>query len=180
MLEKEKTVDYYTPDYLLDFKENSFKISIEAFGNHLGGILVAKRLAENHYRFAIINEFGGKLMDFEIQNRKLKLNYAIDELNRKIILNLLEKDFALLFSENNLIEKEFIIQESVVLKSSNFIQNKDLYYYLKDQSLDSILLAKNKEKVRINLKNTEQSFPQIEIIHTKIPIKIYLHLLENE
>lgn len=180
MSEKEKSVENYTPNYLIDFKENSFKISIEAFGNHFGGILVAKRLAENHYRFAIINEFGGKLMDFEIQHRKLKLNYAIDELDRKIILNLLEKDFALLFSEKNLIEKEFDFNESTVLKSSDFVQNKDLYYYLNDLKLGSILLAKNKEKVRVNILNTEQSFPQVEILHGKIPIKIYLHLLENE
>ncbi len=180
MLEKEKSVENYTPDYLIDFKENSFKISIEAFDNHFGGILVAKRMAENHYRFAIMNEFGGKLMDFEMQNRKLKLNYAIDELDRKIILNLLEKDFALLFSEKSLIGKEFDFNESIVLKSPDFIQNKDLYYYLNDLKLGSILLAKNKEKVRVNILNTEQSFPQVEILHGKIPIKIYLHLLGNE
>lgn len=180
LLEKEKSIEHYTPNYLIDFKENSFKISIEAFGNHFGGILVAKRLTENHYRFAIINEFGGKLMDFEMQNRKLKLNYAIDELNRKIILNLLEKDFALLFSENNLIEKEFNFNESIVVKSSDFISNKDLYYFLNDGNLDQIILAKNKEKISISLKTSEVSFPEIEILHGKIPIKIYLHLLENE
>src|SRR5690606_16993479 len=94
----ERANEKFTPHYLEDFYEGSFKISIEAFDNHFGGILVAKKLEKNHFRFAFINEFGGKLLDFELIDKELKLNYAIEQLNRKIILNMLEKDFALLFS----------------------------------------------------------------------------------
>ena len=177
---KEKMIEFFTPGYLEDFQEASFKISIETFDNHFGGIMVAKKLETNHYRFAFLNEFGGKMIDFEIINRELKLNYAIDQLNRKIILNLLEKDFSMLFLEEILIEKEFAQNQSRILQSEKFTGNKNLYYELnQDRQLNKIILAKGKEKIRIALENSSKSFPEIEISHKKLPIKIYLHLLGN-
>ncbi len=177
---KEKTIENFTPEYLKDFEEASFKISIEAFDNHFGGIMVTKKLKTNHYRFAFLNEFGGKMMDFEMLNRELKLNYAIEQLNRKIILNMLEKDFAMLFSEEVFIENEFAKNEYRFLDAGKFIGNKHLYYELNpDGELTQILLANGKEKVRIDLENNTQRIPEIRISHGKLPIKIYLHLLEN-
>src|SRR5690606_16496861 len=112
----EQVNERFTPHYLEDFSEGSFKISIEAFDNHFGGILVAKKLETNHFRFAFINEFGGKLLDFELIDKELKLNYAIEQLDRKIILNMLEKDFALLFSEDNKIDEKFSFENSILWK----------------------------------------------------------------
>lgn len=177
---QEKTVETFTPEYLKDFTEASFKISIEAFDNHFGGILVTKKLETNHYRFAFLNEFGGKMMDFEILNRELKLNYAVEQLDRKIIQNMLEKDFAILFSEGILIENEFAQNGFSILEAEKFSGNKNLYYELNPNGeLTEIHLAKGKEKVRIDLENSSKLFPEIQISHGKLPIKIYLHLLEN-
>lgn len=178
---RDKTFERFTPDYLIDFEEKSFKISIEAFDNHFGGILVAKKMETNHFRFAFLNEFGGKMLDFEIIDKELKLNYAIEQLDRKIILNLLERDFAILFSEDNLIEKEFVQNQSLILQTDRFIGNKKLYYELNsDRKLSKITLAKSQERVVISLDNTEKPSPKMEFSHGKLPIKIYLHLLEND
>lgn len=179
-VEKENAIQSFTPGYLTDFQEHSFKISIEAYGKHFGGILVAKKLDVNHFRFAFLNEFGGKMMDFELINRKMKLNDAIDELKRKIILKMLETDFSLLFSEENEIEKTFSYSDWTILKAKQEIQNKSVYYQLNaDEILRKITLANAKEKVSVELKEIENSFPEIEISHGKQPIKIYLHLLAN-
>lgn len=178
---KEKTVETFTPDYLKDFQEASFKISIEAFENHFGGIMVAKKLKRNHYRFAFLNEFGGKMMDFEILNRELKLNYAVEQLNRKIILNMLEKDFSMLFSEEVLIKNEFAQNELRMLEVEKFSGNKSLFYELNQAgNLQKITLAKNKEKASITLINNDKHLSDIEISHGDLPIKIYLHLLNNQ
>lgn len=178
---KEKTVEAFTPAYLKDFQEASFKISIEAFENHFGGIMVAKKLKRNHYRFAFLNEFGGKMMDFEILNRELKLNYAVDQLNRKIILNMLEKDFSMLFSEEVLIKNEFAQNELRMLEVEKFSGNKSLFYELNQAgNLQKITLAKNKEKASITLINNDKHLSDIEISHGDLPIKIYLHLLNNQ
>src|SRR5690606_11329982 len=173
---KEKTVETFRPEYLKDFQEATFKISIEAFENHFGGIMVAKKLKRNHYRFAFLNEFGGKMMDFEILNRELKLNYAVEQLNRKIILIMLEKDFSMLFSEEVLIKNEFAQNELRMWEVEKFSVNKNLYYELNSNGeLTGILLVKVKEKVRIQLENSSKPLPEIQISHGKLPIKIYLH-----
>jgi len=179
--EKERTVEIYSPGYLKNFKEKSFKISIDAFGNHFGGILVAKKLDNNHYRFALINEFGGKLMDFELKNNEFQLNYAIEQLNRKIIINLLKKDFLLLFSEQNRIDHEFDNQSFIILESSIPNLKQPVYYYLNPETEkpESIILAGKKEKVKITFTESSNSVPDAEVTHGKLPIKIYLHLLEN-
>lgn len=178
---KEKTVETFTPDYLKDFQEATFKISIEAFENHFGGIMVAKKLKRNHYRFAFLNEFGGKMMDFEILNRELKLNYAVEQLNRKIILNMLEKDFSMLFSEEVLIKNEFAQNELRMLEVEKFSGNKSLFFELNQAgNLQKITLAKNKEKASITLINNDKHLSDIEISHGDLPIKIYLHLLNNQ
>ncbi len=177
---KERTIERFTPEYLKDFEEKSFKISIESYGNNFGGILVAKKLNVNHYRLAFLNEFGGKMLDFEIINRELKLNYAIEQLDKKILLNLLEKDFVMLFSEENLIENEFTQNENLILQTEKFIGNKNLFYELNPAgNLKKITLVKNKEKASIKLIYNVKQFPDIEILHGKMPIKIYLHLLNN-
>ena len=178
---KERTIERFTPDYLKDFEEKSFKISIDAFGNNFGGILAVKKLEINHYRLAFLNEFGGKILDFEIIERELKLNYAIEELDRKILLNLLEKDFAMLFSEENWIEAEYSNHENRALQVSKFIDNKNLYYQFDPSGkLLKIILANGKEDIKIDLNDWEKSFPKIEISHGKMPIKIYLHLLNYQ
>lgn len=179
-VEQEKTIQTFTPDYLTDFQEETFKISIEAFDQNFGGILVAKKLNQNHFRFAFLNEFGAKLMDFELIDREFKLNYAMDELNKKRVLKLLETDFLLLFSEENKIESLFTNANSTLLKSQQKIENKSVYYELNsDNKLEKIILANTKEKVRIDLKNNQNLFPEIQITHGNLPIKIYLHLLGN-
>lgn len=167
--------EIFTPYYLENFQEESFKISIEAFGNDFGGILVAKKLADQHYRFAMINEFGGKLMDFELIQNQLKLNYAIEQLDRKMLLNLLEKDFSMLFSESNVISETYQMGKGKLMKSS-----QNLYYFLENDTLKEIHFAKRKLKTKVILKNTKEAFPEVEIHHENLPIKIFIHLLSNQ
>src|SRR5690606_10128516 len=125
--------------------------------------------------------FGGKMMDFEILNRELKLNYAVEQLNRKIILNMLEKDFSMLFSEEVLIKNEFAQNELRMLEVERFSGNKSLFYELNQAgNLQKITLAKNKEKASITLINNDKHLSDIEISHGDLPIKIYLHLLNNQ
>src|SRR5690606_11703788 len=178
--EKEKTVKKFTPGYLNNFQEASFKISIDAFGNHFDGILAAKKLEINHFRFAVVNEFGAKLLDFELKNNELKLNYAIDELNQKMLLKLLEKDFNLIFSENNQVENQFQNDRFHILECSVSNLRKPVYYFLDSETgkPDKIVLANRTEDVLVSLVSTEKVWPEFEISHQKLPIKIYLHLLE--
>lgn len=175
------TGEFFTPSYMKNFQENSFKISIEAYGNHFGGILVAKRLENQHYRFAFLNEFGGKMLDFELIDSKLKLNYAIDELNRKTILNLLGKDFAMIFGENLPIVQKFNQGEKIQIETYTASLNRRMQYSIEttDEKETKAELIKKQIEAVADYTFGESRFPEIEISHQKQPIKIYLHLLQN-
>lgn len=175
-LETQKTeIETFTPPYLENFTEESFKVSIEAFGNHFGGIMLAKRMGENHYRFAMINEFGGKLLDFELINQELKLNYAIDQLDRKMLLNLLEKDFSMIFSEKNW------VLNSYKKDNGNLVQTEqNIYYFLENENLKKIEFAKKKVKTIVEIHSNGSKIPNFDIHHQNLPIKIFLHLLSDQ
>lgn len=181
-VEKQKSTASFSPPYLLDFNEETYKISIDAYGNQFGGILVAKKLDFNYFRFAFLNEFGGKMLDFELNQGELKLNYALEQLNKKVILNLLKKDFYLLFSEQNSIEREFTGLHCSILESTSSKLKQPVFYFINSdtQNLDSIILAKRKEKVKIIFDKPDEKDTQIVLTHGKLPIKISLHLLDNK
>lgn len=94
---------------------------------------------------------------------------------------MLEKDFSMLFSEEVLIKNEFAQNELRMLEVEKFSGNKSLFYELNQAgNLQKITLAKNKEKASITLINNDKHLSDIEISHGDLPIKIYLHLLNNQ
>ncbi len=175
----EKKIDFYTPDFLINSgTEKSFRMSIEAYENHFGGIVASKKLNPNHYRFAFLNEFGGKMLDFELENQEMRINYVMEELDRKIILNLLKKDFNLLFTEVNKILQSYEQEDFIILESK--IHGNPVYYYLKNNVLQkTTMTGRKKEKINLEYKYNGSEFPDVEISHSDMKIKIYLHLLDN-
>lgn len=175
----DKNVENFTPDFLINSpKEKTFRMAIEAYGNNFSGNVVSKKLNPNHYRFAFLNEFGGKMLDFELINQDLKLNYAMEGLDRKIILNMLKKDFNLLFNENNPISETFESDEFLILQSE--INSNPVYYYLKNDTLQrTVMTGRKKEKINLQYSFKGDEFPDVEISHRKVKIKIYLHLLDS-
>lgn len=174
----DRNVESFTPEFLINSsKEKSFRMSIDAYDNNFSGIVVSKRLNPNHYRFAFLNEFGGKMLDFELINQEMKVHYAMQQLDRKIILNLLKKDFNLLFNENNKIFQTLESEELTILETE--INKKPVYYFLKNDLLQKTVMASRKnEKINLIYNYKDTQFPDVEISHGKLKIKIYLHLLD--
>ncbi|SMC34666.1 hypothetical protein [Moheibacter sediminis] len=175
----EKKLESFTPEFLVNSsKEKSFRMSIDAYGNNFSGIVVSKKINPNHYRFAFLNEFGGKMLDFELENQQIKVHHVIEKLNRKIILNMLSKDFNLLFNENNKITKAFESDDYSILESE--INDKPVYYFTKNDVLEkTVMTSGKKEKISLQYHYIQTEFPDVEISHGKVKIKIYLHLLES-
>lgn len=175
----EKRIENFTPEFLINSsKEKSFRMSIEAYGEIFGGIVVCKKLDPNHYRFAFLNEFGGKILDFELENQEMRVNYVMEHLDKKIILNMLRKDFNLLFNESNEITQMFESDEYSVLQSK--LNKRPVYYFTKNDVLEKTVMASGKkEKISLQYNYNETEFPDVEISHGKLKIKIYLHLLDS-
>lgn len=175
----EKKVETYTPEFLLTSpSEKIFRMSIDAYGTNYSGNVVSKRINSNHYRFAFLNEFGGKMLDFELENQEMKIHYVMEQLDRKIILNLLKKDFNLLFDENNSVKQTFKFEDYLIFQSE--INSKSVYYYLKNDTLQkTVMTGKKSKKIDLQYSYETKEFPDVEISHEKIKIKIYLHLLDS-
>jgi len=74
-----------------------FKATFEVYGNQMSGFLVGKHMADNSYRFVMAPSSGPSIFDVEFRNGQFKAVKCLKQLNKKIILNLLDKDLRLLF-----------------------------------------------------------------------------------
>src|SRR6478672_10112312 len=95
-----------------------YKAQIEVYGNKLGGIFVAKKISDSVHRVVFTTEFGNKLMDFQLSDNDFKVNYIIEQLDKKIVLNTLEDDFRLLLKVNYQISESFEGSSFNVYKSN--------------------------------------------------------------
>ena len=61
-----------------------YKAHIEVYGNDLSGIFVVKKVNDSVHRVVLTTDFGNKLLDFELSENDFKVNYIVDDLNKKI------------------------------------------------------------------------------------------------
>ena len=93
----------------------------------------------------LTTDFGNKLLDFEISENSFKVNFIVDNLNKKLIINTLENDFRTLLQVNHNVMKTYKTKNEIIYQT----QNK-LYFYndLITNNLSKIIKTnKRKEKV---------------------------------
>ena len=73
-----------------------YRVHIKGRKIETTAILVVKRAGEE-WRGSMVNEFGVKVFDFRIRNKKCKLQTTLPQLNKWYIRKTLESDFACLF-----------------------------------------------------------------------------------
>ncbi len=180
LVETNITKTIFTNPYFSDTtKDYVYKANIEVYGKHLGGLMIIKKTANKHHRVVFATEFGSKILDMELINDTFKINFVLDELNKKIILNTLKKDFKILLQENHSIEKTYsndgaIVYQSQVDKRTNFFFVNDCSRELKK----IVNTSKTKEKVVVTFDTIEKSLAkEVSINHKNIKLKIELRHL---
>lgn len=158
-----------------------YKAQIEVYGNKLGGIFVAKKISDSIHRVVFTTEFGNKLMDFELSDNEFKVNYIVEQLDKKIVLNTLEEDFRLLLKVNHQIFESFEGSSFNVYKSN---QDKRFVFFFvnkKENKLVKLLsTSKYKEKVVFEFESKNTTFAEvIRINHKNIKLKIELNQITN-
>jgi len=155
-------------------KDYVYKANIAVYDKSFGGLFIVKKIEENHHRIVFTTEMGAKIFDFSFHKDEFKVNYVLDEMNKKILLNILEKDFRVLVREN-----EKVISKSIKEKSELFeteIINKRYYYLFNEGVLNRITRANNgKEKVVFLFsKISDATAKNIQILHKNIKLTINL------
>lgn len=165
----------YFSDVSLDYV---YKTHIEIYGNKMGGIFIAKRINDTIHRMVLTTDFGNKLLDFEISENSFKVNFIIDNLDKKIIINTLRDDFRTLLQVNSKVFKTYKRNNEVIYQTEN-----NAYYYFDEVSrnLTKIIKTnKRKEKVVFTFDSKKTTFAEnINIQHFNIKLKIDFNQISN-
>jgi len=157
-------------------KDYIYKAKIDVYGNKFGGIVIIKKLSDRKHRVVFTTEFGTKLFDFLYDGDSFTRNYVVDGLDKKMIINTLQKDFKLLISENNRTQNQYKSVKFNVYQIKDAKRYNFYFFNKKSKELEKIIsTSKCKEKVAILFKNTEdQSASNITINHSNIKLIITL------
>lgn len=165
----------YFSDPSLDYV---YKTHIEIYGNKMGGIFIAKRVNDSIHRMVLTTDFGNKLLDFEVSENSFKVNFIIDNLDKKIIINTLRDDFRTLLQVNSKVFKTYKRNNEVIYQTE-----KNTYYYFDEVSrnLTKIIKTnKRKEKVILTFNPKKTTFAEnINIQHNNIKLKIDFNQINN-
>ena len=167
----------YTNLYFSDTNiDYVYKSKIEVYGKHFGGIIVIKKINLAHHRVVFTTEFGSKIFDFEFNKETFKVNFILEDLNKKILVNTLKNDFKLLLQENNSIEKKYMNAKYTVYQSQN--KRRYNFYFINNENnkLEKLVnTSKTQEKVIVRYDSTQKNRAnKILIKHQNIKLKIDL------
>lgn len=158
-----------------------YKAQIDVYGNAVSGIFIAKKINETAHRIVFTTEFGNKLLDFEISENTFKVNYIVDDLNRKMIVNTLKEDFQLVLQSSYKISEVFENQNQLIYKSEAGKKNYFLFEDKSNKTLRKLVKAsKHKEKVLVEFVSKSSTFAEkITITHKNIRLNITLNQIIN-
>ncbi|WP_454937714.1 hypothetical protein [Capnocytophaga leadbetteri] len=150
-----------------------YRATITAYGHTLSGLLAAKITADNAWRVALTTDFGNTLFDFEKKQGRVEVNYALPDLNRKVIINTLIADF------QKLLQTHFVVIHKYVDGTTEVQQCKDgsdtVYLFTSETNLSKQLNMKAK-KLYTTFTYTPDN---ITIEHHTLKIQIVLEPIHN-
>ncbi|MBL0342736.1 MAG: hypothetical protein IPP71_18695 [Bacteroidetes bacterium] len=82
--------------FIPEFESVLYNSHINVIGKHLSGLLLFKAMPDSSTRVVFSNEMGVKFFDFEFKANDFHVIYCIKQLNKKSVINQLEKDIGLL------------------------------------------------------------------------------------
>lgn len=168
----------YTNPYFSNVKTDYvYKTNINVYGNELTGIFIAKKINDTTHRVVFTTEFGNKLLDFEISETNFKVNFIVDDLNKKILITTLKNDFRLILKPKYVIKEQFEDETRKVLKSKEGKNFNYLFINKSDEKFYKIVSANNrKEKINITFTTENNSLAEKIIIqHYTIKLRIELN-----
>ena len=171
-----ETIDkvVYNPYFSDASKDYVYKAKIEVYNKTFGGIFIVKKIAEANHRVVFTTEMGSKIFDFSFNNDDFEVNYILEEMDKKILLNILEKDFRVLVREHGKILNKSVKENRTLLETE--IVNKKYFYTFKNDQLNSISRVKmGKEKVQFIFSDISAiTAKNIQILHHNIKLTIKL------
>lgn len=159
-------------------KDYVYKANIDIYNKSFSGLLIIKKIDDNYHRIAFTTEMGNKLFDFSFIEDTFKINYILEDLNKKTLINILKKDFKVLVTENIKVSKTFKELETTVFESDI---SKHKHFVFKNEAIYKIVrIGNTKEKVIFMFKEISNNIAhRITITHNNIKLKITLKSIKS-
>ena len=145
-------------------KDYVYEADIKAFDNSFSGVVFTTKM-------------GNTLFDFSFQGDALKVNRILKDLDRKVLVNILHRDFKTIITEYPPILSAFRNVKDTLWEAD--ILSKKHYFYASRGQLKKIVRTKSgKEKVGIKFSGIQNGDAgEITIDHKSIPLTIQLNSL---
>ena len=165
-----------TPVFGDNRTEAVFHGSMELYEHHFSGIFALKKESGEKYRMVLMSEVGMSLLDLSFTSKDFQVNYCIDPLRKKALLNLLYQDFLLLTVAP---KPESLKQGKKQMEGAQFIlykkeKSRDFYSFEKE----TIVQIKSKAFLnRTDIQFTEMKAGMADSIKIKHkPVKLRMAL----
>ncbi|MFV0209179.1 hypothetical protein OBK13_08220 [Empedobacter falsenii] len=157
--------EFLNPYFSQIDKEYSYRFKITFMKNEMKGNFVVKKLGYDSHRVVMMSDFGNTLFDLSISENNYNLNYAMPDLNKKVVVKTLANDLQILFKNDFKVDESIKTANFVVLKSKEvslvFDENESSYFQ------ELIHLKNNKIKTFNCFTTNQTDYPE------KILIKHY-------
>lgn len=172
-------VEINNPYFSDPIQDYVYKADIKVFKNSFSGIFIVKKLEKQHHRIVFTTEMGNKLFDFEFLGEKFKINHILPEIDKKVLVNVLKRDFLVLIEEKPFSIKTYFKGDFKMMEAE--ILSKKHYYRFENGILNKIVRAgKGKEKVTFLFSQIIDNIANdIKIKHPNIKLEIYLKRLKS-
>ncbi|WP_298474472.1 hypothetical protein [uncultured Maribacter sp.] len=164
----------YNPYFSNTTKDYVYKADLKFYKRKFSGIIIVKKIGSKEHRLVFTTEMGNKIFDFSFYENDFKVNYVLQDMNKKIILNMLQTDFAALLKEYNVSIKDYT-KKNLEVKETK-MANKAYFYFYENKELVKIVREnKGKEKVVYHFSEIKNNIAQgILIEHKNIKLNIKL------
>lgn len=182
-LVKEKKNSAFIGKPLLQGKYSTalYKTKIDIGNKHFSGLFYFKIQTDTSYRIVFLSEFGLNLLDLEYKNHEFTVKNCKEFLNKKIIINMLQKDLRLLIdipqNYKNKVYKN-TKNKTVLIKFNKFFK-KYLYFYSEQEKLYKIIKKNGISHIVAKVRYDKKEIPQeIEIDDKRINLSLKFNLIE--
>ena len=169
----------WDPVFPPSFHKGLYKGSMDITKYHLSGLFFIKRISDSSFRVLFSNEVGMKFFDLECSPDQFTVHYCYPSLNRKIVIDLLEKDLRVLFFNSPGIQKSSVCIDSASHQTMYKIKDRSgvWYYSVNDEKKITAIRSKCKilKKTCLILDNYLSGFPSIIFLQNKT-IKLVINI----
>lgn len=158
-----------------------YKMNVQIGDFNLGGLLVVKKLDDQHHRVVLMGEMGNKFLDLTVGPGRTVKNFAIPDLDNRLAIHVLGTDFAMMVNQDVPVRKEFGTEGSQVFLSRQGEGRRYLFFARPGGELQRVV-RRGYGKERVDLKFTEGkegNASHITITHLTQPLTIDLDRIHN-